>query len=73
MKDDLSQIWVYQYLDRITAEFESTIHDMERKLLVDCDAVDLIDYIELRQRYHQAVKMQQDIILIMHIGRSASP
>ena len=66
---DLSYAWIYQYLERITGEYENLLHDMERQLLANCDTVDLIDYIEARQRYQQAVKMQQDIILIMHIGR----
>lgn len=66
---DLSYSWIYQYLERITGEYENLLHDMERRLLASCDTVDLIDYIETRQRYQQAVKMQQDIILIMHIGR----
>mgnify|MGYP004660931625 CR=1 FL=1 len=67
---DLSDAWIYQYLERITSEYENLLHEMERQLLADCDTVDLIDYIEARQRYQQAIKMQQDIILIMHIGRS---
>lgn len=67
---DLSDAWIYQYLERITSEYENLLHEMERQLLASCDTVDLIDYIEARQRYQQAIKMQQDIILIMHIGRS---
>lgn len=67
---DLSDAWIYQYLERITSEYENLLHEMERQLLASCDTVDLIDYIEARQRYQQAIKMQQDIILILHIGRS---
>lgn len=71
--DELTISWLYQYLDRVVGDYEIQLQHLYHRYLLSCDTVDLIDYIELRQRYLQALDMQQDICKILSIGRRVVP
>lgn len=66
--DDLTRSWIYQYLELTTSQMESELCYYRAKTLQNCDGLDIIEYIELLQRYRQAVAIQQDIIRILALG-----
>ena len=66
--DDLTRSWIYQYLELTTSRMESELYHYHTKTLQNCDGLDIIEYIELLQRYRQAVAIQQDIIRILALG-----
>lgn len=68
--NDITRIWLYQYFERITVEMESELYHYYRKTLQNCDGLDIIEYIELLQRYREAVAIQQDVIRIMALGEN---
>lgn len=65
-KDDLHQLFVLQYLVRLTSEYENRIKEMKRNMdLNNLDAVDIIDYIETMSAYRMAVQIEQEIVKIL--------
>ena len=67
--NDLARAWIFEYLERVTSQMECELYEVQRKSLQSCDALDIIDYIELLYRYRQAISMQQDIVQIMAFSR----
>ena len=68
--NDITRMWLYQYFERITVEMESELYHYHRKTLQNCDGLDIMEYIELLQRYREAVAIQQDVIRIMALGEN---
>lgn len=68
---DLAIEWIHEYLERVTSQLEVEIQTRQSQTLLRCDGVDLLDYIEVLQRYRQAVAMQRDIIRILQISRQS--
>lgn len=65
-KSDLHQLFVLQYLVRLTSELENRINDMKRNLdLNNLDAVDIIDYIETIAAYRMAIQIEKEIVEIL--------
>lgn len=65
-KNDLHQLFVLQYLVRLTSELENRINDMKRNLdLNNLDAVDIIDYIETIAAYRMAIQIEKEIVEIL--------
>ena len=65
-KNDLHQLFVLQYLVRLTSELENRINDMKRNLdLNNLDAVDIIDYIETIAAYRMAIQIEKEIVQIL--------
>ena len=65
-KGDLHQLFVLQYLVRLTSELENRINDMKRNLdLNNLDAVDIIDYIETIAAYRMAIQIEKEIVEIL--------
>lgn len=64
--NDLHQLFVLQYLVRLTSELENRIHEMKRNMdLNNLDAVDIIDYIETLSAYRMAIQIEQEIVEIL--------
>lgn len=65
-KGDLHQLFVLQYLVRLTSDLENRINDMKRNLdLNNLDAVDIIDYIETIAAYRMAIQIEKEIVDIL--------
>ena len=65
-KGNLHQLYVLQYLVRLTSELENRINDMKRNLdLNNLDAVDIIDYIETVAAYRMAIQIEKEIVQIL--------
>lgn len=65
-KNDLHQLFVLQYLVRLTSDLENRINDMKRNIdLNNLDAVDIIDYIETVSAYRMAVQIEKEIVQIL--------
>lgn len=68
---DITRLWLYQYFQRIVAELENELRFYQSKTLQSCDGLDIIEYIELLQRFRQAVQIQQDVYNILSWGDGA--
>ena len=65
-KNDLHQLFVLQYLVRLTSDLENRINDMKRNIdLNNLDAVDIIDYIETVSAYRMAIQIEREIVEIL--------
>ena len=65
-KGDLHQLFVLQYLVRLTSELETRINEMKHNMdLNNLDAVDIIDYIETLSAYRMAIQIEQEIVEIL--------
>lgn len=65
-KNDLHQLFVLQYLVRLTSELENRINEMKHNMdLNNLDAVDIIDYIETLSAYRMAIQIEQEIVEIL--------
>lgn len=65
-KNDLHQLFVLQYLVRLTSDLENRINDMKRNIdLNNLDAVDIIDYIETVAAYRMAIQIEREIVEIL--------
>lgn len=65
-KSDLHQLFVLQYLVRLTSDLENRINDMKHNIdLNNLDAVDIIDYIETLAAYRMAIQIEQEIVEIL--------
>lgn len=65
-KSDLHQLFVLQYLVRLTSDLENRINEMKRNMdLNNLDAVDIIDYIETIAAYRMAIQIEQEIVEIL--------
>lgn len=65
-KGDLHQVFVLQYLVRLTSELENRIAEMKHNIdLNNLDAVDIIDYIETLAAYRMAIQIEQEIVEIL--------
>ena len=65
-RNDLHQLFVLQYLVRLTSEFENRINEMKHNMdLNNLDAVDIIDYIETLAAYRMAIQIEQEIVEIL--------
>ena len=63
---ELHQLFVLQYLVRLTSELENRIKEMKRNMdLNNLDAVDIIDYIETLAAYRMAIQIEQEIVQIL--------
>ena len=64
--NDLHQLFVLQYLVRLTSDMENRIRDMKANIdLNNLDAVDIIDYIETVAAYRMAVQIEKEIVEIL--------
>ena len=65
------QVMILQYLTRFTNDLENRLIQMKRNWdLNNMDAVDIIDYVELRASYQTAVRMERDIVNILSWNNS---
>lgn len=65
-KNDLHQLFLLQYLVRLTSDLENRIREMKRNMdLNNLDAVDIIDYIETLSAYRMAIQIEQEIVEIL--------
>ena len=63
---NLHHLYVLQYLVRLTSDLENRLRDMRANLnLQKIDAVDIIDFIELRASYQMAVQIEKEIVEIL--------
>ena len=66
MSNDLHQLFVLQYLVRLTSDLENRIQLMKKNMdLNNLDAVDIIDYIETLSAYRMAVQIEKEIVEIL--------
>ena len=65
-KNSLHHLYVLQYLVRFTSDLENRMVQMRRNLdLQKIDAVDIIDYIELRAQIEVASEIEKSIVTIL--------
>lgn len=65
-RSDLYQVFILQYLVRLTSDMENRIREMKQNMdLNNLDAVDIIDYIETLSAYRMAIQIEQDIAEIL--------
>lgn len=65
-KNSLHHLMVLQYLVRVVSDMENQLSAMRSNLdLQKADAVDIIDFIELRAAYEMAVRMEKEIVQIL--------
>lgn len=65
-KNSLHHLMVLQYLVRVVSDMENQLFAMRSNLdLQKADAVDIIDFIELRSAYEMAVRMEKEIVQIL--------
>lgn len=70
MSNELAFTAIYEYLQRITSEYENQLIALRRNVsLKNADTVDIIDYIETRVRYQTACDIQRDIAHVIAWGR----
>lgn len=61
---------IYEYLDRSAIQTEDELKILHERIdLRKADTVDIIDLIELRQKYHTICQVQHDIAQILAWGR----
>lgn len=65
-KNDLHQLFVLQYLVRLTSDLENRLNEMKHNIdLNNLDVVDIIDYIETLSAYRMAIQIEQEIVEIL--------
>lgn len=67
-KNSLHHLYVLQYLVRFTSDLENRMALMRRYLdLQKIDAVDIIEFIELRAQIEVAAEIEKSIVLILNM------
>lgn len=68
-KNSLHHLYVLQYLVRFTSDLENRMVLMRRNLdLQKVDAVDIIDFIELRAQIEVASEIEKSIVQILNMN-----
>lgn len=66
MSNNLHHLFVLQYLVRLTSDLENRLRDMRSNIdLQKMDAVDIIDFVELRAQYEMAVRIEREVVEIL--------
>lgn len=64
--NNLHHLFVLQYLVRLTSDLENRLRDMRANIdLQKMDAVDIIDFVELRAQYEMAVRIEREVVEIL--------
>lgn len=68
-KNSLHHLYVLQYLVRFTSDLENRMSLMRRNMdLQKVDAVDIIDFIELRAQIEVAAEIEKSIVQILNMN-----
>lgn len=56
---------IYEYLMRVTSAYDAELAQVSNLLLKNADTVDIIDYIETRQRSETANRISSELIQLI--------